>query len=312
MSANQPERSPMNPSQQAVASPFDLEQEALYRKWRQAKLEDYPTRVEQIVVEVGDPRELSEAECRALLKVCAKTNMAIYAGNTGSDPDKEIPRVLGKRLGLERLDCNLLADDDGLTSLKVVSSEPRQGYIPYTNRPIKWHTDGYYNRPERQIRGMALHCVQSSASGGENALLDHEIAYLLMRDENPELIRALMQPDVMTIPARVEEDGTGRPDETGPVFSIHPQTGDLHMRYTARTRSIAWKQDAATLAAVSFLEKLLDSDLPYIYRARLEPGMGLICNNVLHDRAGFSDDETHRRLLYRARYFDRIAETGWS
>ncbi len=33
-------------------------------------------------------------------------------------------------------------------------------------------------------------------------------------------------------------------------------------------------------------------------------------NNVLHDRAGFSDDESHRRLLYRARYYDRIAGTG--
>lgn len=302
----------MSSTAQAVASPFDLDQEALYAKWRQKKLENYPAHVEQIVVPVRDPRDLGEDECRALLKVCAKTNMAIYAGNTGIDPDKEIPRLLGKRLGLERLDCNLLADDDGLTSLKVVSSSPRQAYIPYTNRPIKWHTDGYYNRPERQIRGMALHCVHSAASGGENALLDHEIAYLLMRDHDPEMIRALMQPDAMTIPARVEEDGTGRPDEAGPVFSIHPETGDLHMRYTARTRSIAWKQDAATLAAVSFLEKLLGSDLPYIYRARLEPGMGLICNNVLHDRAGFNDDEAHHRLLYRARYFDRIAGTGWA
>ena len=135
-------------------------------------------------------------------------------------------------------------------------------FIPYSNKPIKWHTDGYYNTPERQIRGMHLHCVQSSAEGGENALLDHEIAYLLMRDENPDFIRALMQPDAMTIPARVEEDGVARPDAVGPVFSVHPESGDLHMRYTARTRSIAWKQDDLTLAAVAFLEKLLASDLP--------------------------------------------------
>ncbi|MDP2155174.1 MAG: TauD/TfdA family dioxygenase [Sulfuricella sp.] len=272
-------------------------------------MENYPTRAEQVIVEVNDPRNLTQAEYETILGCCRKTNMAVYAGKTGSDPDKDIPRLLGKRLGLERLDCNMLADDDGLTSLKVVESAPRQGYIPYTNRPIKWHTDGYYNQPERQIRGMILHCVRSAAQGGVNALMDHEVAYLLMRDENPDFIRALMQPDAMTIPARVEEDGVARPDETGPVFSVHPESGDLHMRYTARTRSITWRQDAATLAAVAFLEKLLGSDLPYIYRARLEPGMGLICNNVLHDRAGFNDDETHRRLLYRARYYDRIAGT---
>lgn len=293
-----------------MPSPFLLENESTYQAWRSRKLENYPTRASQLIVEVGDPRKPTQAEYEAILQACRKTNMAIYAGRTGADPDKNIPRLLGQRLGLERLDSNMLADEDGVTSLKVVESAPRQGYIPYTNRPIKWHTDGYYNRPERQIRGMILHCVQNAAQGGENALMDHEIAYLLMRDENPDLIRALMQPDAMTIPARVEEEGVARPDETGPVFSVHPESGDLHMRYTARTRSIAWKQDAATLAAVAFLAKLLDSDLSYIYRARLEPGMGLICNNVLHDRAGFNDDETHRRLLYRARYYDRIAGTG--
>jgi hypothetical protein len=293
-----------------MQSPFLLENESAYQAWRSRKLENYPTRAAQLIVEVGDPRKPTSVEYAAILQVCRKTNMAIYAGLTGTDPDKDIPRLLGQRLGLERLDSNMLADEDGVTSLKVVESAPRQGYIPYTNRPIKWHTDGYYNRQERQIRGMILHCVQSAAQGGENALMDHEIAYLLMRDENPDLIRALMQPDAMTIPARIEEDGVARPDETGPVFSVHPESGDLHMRYTARTRSIAWKQDAATVAAVAFLEKLLGSDLPYIYRARLEPGMGLICNNVLHDRAGFNDDESHRRLLYRARYYDRIAGTG--
>lgn len=293
-----------------MKSPYSLENESAYQAWRSRKLENYPTRAAQLIVEVVDPRQPTQAEYAAILQACRKTNMAIYAGRTGADPDKDIPRLLGQRLGLERLDCNILADDDGLTSLKVVESAPRQGYIPYTNRPIKWHTDGYYNSPERQIRGMILHCVQSSAQGGENALMDHEIAYLLMRDENPDFIRALMQPDAMTIPARVEEDGVARPDAVGPVFSVHSDSGDLHMRYTARTRSIAWKQDAATLAAVAFLEKLLDSDLPYIYRARLEAGMGLICNNVLHDRAGFNDDESHRRLLYRARYYDRIAGTG--
>lgn len=293
-----------------MQSPFLLENESAYQAWRSRKLENYPASAAQLIVEVGDPRKPTPAEYAAIMQVCRKTNMAIYAGRTGADPDKDIPRLLGQRLGLERLDNNMLADEDGVTSLKVVESASRQGYIPYTNRPIKWHTDGYYNRQERQIRGMILHCVQSAAQGGENALMDHEIAYLLMRDENPDLIRALMQPDAMTIPARIEEDGVARPDETGPVFSVHPESGDLHMRYTARTRSIAWKQDAATAAAVAFLENLLGSDLPYIYRARLEPGMGLICNNVLHDRAGFNDDESRRRLLYRARYYDRIAGTG--
>ena len=293
-----------------TTSPFSLENNARYHQWRERKLDGYPTQVAQILVEIDDPRRLKETEYRAMLTSCRKTNMVVYAGKTDGDSNKAIPRLLGARFGLIRLDSNLLADGDGLSSLTVQPDEAHQHYIPYTNHPIKWHTDGYYNTAERQIRGLQLHCVQSAASGGENALLDHEIAYLLMRDENPEFIRALMQPDAMTIPARIEENGVARPDESGPVFSVHPHSGDLHMRYTARTRSIVWKQDETTLAAVAFLEKLLAGDLPYIYRARLEPGMGLICNNVLHDRAAFTDAPGKKRLLYRARYFDRIAGTG--
>jgi len=38
----------------------------------------------------------------------------------------------------------------------------------------------------------------------------------------------------------------------------------------------------------------------------LQPGMGLLCNNVLHDRSGFTDDPARPRLIYRARYHDRI------
>jgi hypothetical protein len=34
--------------------------------------------------------------------------------------------------------------------------------------------------------------------------------------------------------------------------------------------------------------------------------MGLVCNNVLHDRSGFTETPERRRLLYRARYHDRI------
>jgi hypothetical protein len=56
-----------------------------------------------------------------------------------------------------------------------------------------------------------------------------------------------MAPDAMTIPARTDEDGVARPAQSGPVFSVDVQ-GALHMRYTARTRSIAWKDDDATRA----------------------------------------------------------------
>jgi hypothetical protein len=147
--------------------------------------------------------------------------------------------------------------------------------------------------------------VRPARAGGENALLDPELAYLALRDASPSHIRALMQPDAMTIPAREDETGVARAAQAGPVFSVDAD-GRLHLRYTARTRSIVWKDDPPTRAAVAALEALLATS-PWVQRVRLDAGMGLVGHNVLHDRSGFVDDPAAPRLLYRARFVDRIA-----
>jgi alpha-ketoglutarate-dependent taurine dioxygenase len=291
-----------------MANPFDLADEASYQAWRARKLGAYPQRVEELIVEVADPRYLTPAEHAAILDRCRRANMAIYASTAHTEADKDLPRRMGEQFGLVKFDHNLLADEDAISTLTVAEEEsgPRGDYIPYTDKPIRWHSDGYYNPPARRICGMILHCVQDAEAGGENRLLDHDIAYILLRDENPEHVRALSAPDAMTIPARMDEDKIARAAESGPVFSVLPESGALHMRYTARTKSIVWKDTPATQLAVAALERILGSDSTYIFQARLLPGMGLICNNILHDRTGFNDIATHKRLVFRARYHDRM------
>lgn len=289
-------------------TPFDPDQDKDYLIWRDKKLHNYPRSLDELIVEVYDPMSLSRAEYDALHACCRKTNMVIYASAARGE-NKDLPRRVGEQFGLLNLNHNWLADEDAITSLTVNDEGDHPVYIPYTNRPIKWHTDGYYNRPGEQIHGLLLHCVRPARKGGDNQLMDHEIAYILLRDKNPDYIRALMQDDAMTIPARLDEKGeVERAAESGPVFSVAAD-GHLHMRYTARTRSIEWKDDERVKAAVAELKKILQEDSPYKYRGTLQPGMGLISNNVLHDRSGFEDDEATPRLLYRARYYDRIAGT---
>lgn len=289
-----------------MMSPFELNNQLDYARWREWKLENAPKSADELMVEVRDPSALSASEHEALMQRIRRCNMAIYA-SSAREENSAIPRQLGKQFGLEHLDANWLADEDGVSEIQVNNGGTRRSYIPYTDRPIKWHTDGYYNPPERTIRSMVLHCVRSAAKGGENRLMDHEMLYLLLRDADPQHIRALMQADAMTIPERVDETDGIRQKQAGPVFSVDEETGRLHMRYTARTRSIEWKQDEETIAAVATLEKLLDTQASHIFHVRLDPGVGLLCNNVLHDRAGFSDHPEHPRLLYRARYYDPIA-----
>jgi alpha-ketoglutarate-dependent taurine dioxygenase len=296
------------PSPAVTPSPFRQGDSRAYREWRARKLDALPAGLADVVVEVGDPRALTVAERAALAARCRDTNMVVYASPVRG-ADKDIPRLLGAQFGMSQLDRNWLADDDGISRVTVSGEGGRADFIPYTNRPIRWHTDGYYNPPERRIRAMVLHCVEKAASGGENALLDHELAYLHLRDVDPALVRALMRPDAMTIPARSDDDGVARPAQSGPVFSVDPTTGALHMRYTARTRSIEWNADPMVREAAAELERLLAGPSPWILRLTLEPGMGILCNNVLHDRAGFTDDPARPRLILRARYHDRI-DTG--
>ena len=295
----------------APINPFALANERAYQCWREWKLSDYPARAEDLIVSITDPFRISPVEKQALLRRCQKANAGIYRITAGNIADKELVGALGRQFGLVRLDRNLRADEDSITSLKVVPETRGTYYIPYTNRPLNWHTDGYYNTLDEQVRGVVLHCVSDAAEGGENVYFDHEMAYLLLRDENPDYLAALMRPDAMTIPANIEGGVEIRPAQSGPVFSVEPHTGSLHMRYTARTRSIAWKDDSKTRMAVGFLSELLAGESAFLFRHRLRPGEGIICNNILHKREAFADDpESGRtRLLYRARFYDRIRGT---
>lgn len=293
-------------------NPFDLADEQTYRRWREWKLDVAPSRAEDLVVEVEDPAEITPAEHTAMLDRLRRANMVLYVTRHSRHAAKETLRRLGRRFGLNRLDSNLCADGDGLTPLQVVEDGRRTRYIPYTDKAIKWHTDGYYNTAENQIRGLILHCVRQAAEGGFNQLMDHEIAYILLRDHDPRMAEALYHPQAMSVPPNDEGGQEIRGERPGPVFSIDSPTGSLHMRYTMRTRNIVWRDDPTTRAAVALLETILNQDSPYVFRHRMAPGHGLVCNNVLHDRSAFRDgpEPDQRRLIYRGRYFDRVAGTA--
>jgi alpha-ketoglutarate-dependent taurine dioxygenase len=298
------------------SNPFDLDDDAAYRRWRDWKLARRARDAAELVVELRDPRAPSDAERAALLERIVHTNMALYRSSVVAE-DPQIPRALGAWLGLVRLDANWLADEDGISRIAVTSNTDAGGpgggradFIPYTDHAIRWHTDGYYHPQARRIHGMILHCVRPAARGGQTGLLDHELAYIALRDEAPEAVRALMASDAMTIPERSDASGVARPAQSGPVFALAPD-GGLHMRYTARTRSIRWKDDPATQAAVARLARIIGEDeRSWVLRLTLEPGMGLVGHNVLHERSAFADEPAAPRLLYRARFLDRVAGMG--
>ena len=292
-------------SSDVTKSPFRCENETAYRQWKTDKLADYPKSMAQLVVPLSDPEKLTALEIQQLKALLLKTNMVIYDIDGEAEEDKSIPEQLGFQLGIQSLDKNECADEDGFTSIQVVDDGLHAIYIPYSEKGINWHTDGYYNRLSEQIYSMILHCVRAAREGGENQLWDPDIIYMMLRDENPDYIKAMMAPDAMTIPKNVLDGKLIRPDRSGPVFMITDE-GRLHMRYTARARNVIWKDDELTQKAQQTLREILNSDSEFKFQGSLQPGQGLICNNILHTRTAFKDDKHNPRLLYRGRYFDKI------
>lgn len=277
--------------------------------WRARKLAQRLDDAAQATVAVADPYRLAPDEHAAILALCARHNLALVRlAHPAADPARAV-KALAAAVGLTVFDRNPLAGEDGLTELRAgadAEADDAGAFIPYTRRPLNWHTDGYYNTPERQVRGMVLYCAQAAASGGDTFLLDHELAYLLLHDRDPALAAALWRPTALTIPEHRIDGRCLRPARSGPVFSTDAD-GHLHMRYTARTRSVVWEDHPEVRAAAAALRELLDDPATPVLRLTLAPGDCLVCNNVLHGRTAYDDDATRPRRLLRARCYERVA-----
>jgi hypothetical protein len=281
-----------------------LADENQYQEWRRSRLNSRPLCAQDITVDIDGLLAPAPGQVRAIMTKINSCNMAIYRCR-----DLSADRIAVKRFaasfGLGRLDHHLCANRDGVSELTVENRGQKAFYVPYSNRSLSWHTDGYYNEKSRQVNAVVLHCVQDAESGGENAVLDHELVYIMLRDADSRYVQALEHPQCMTIPANETAEGEIRPSVSGPVFS-YDVDNSIHMRYSARKRNIQWRDDGVTQEALQLLTEILDNEQGPAIRYRLKPGEGLISNNVLHNRTAFSDTGADHRLLYRARFFDRI------
>lgn len=281
--------------------------DANYTRWRDQKLYRQ-ARAPSTVVNIARVGDISAEERQALLERVAARNFAIYAGPSTPPTPAELARF-ASALGLH----DLL--EDGLPGggiVTICAKHPATGqaageFIPYTDRALNWHTDGYYNAPGDAVGGFVLHCVAPALRGGESALCDHEAAYIELAERDPGLVAALMADDTMHVPEHRDANGALlRPARSGPVFWVEDNA--LRMRYTARTRSICWRSDAATDAARRALTDLLARRSDSHGVLRLNAGQGIVCNNVLHARKAFVDAERQPRTFLRARFRDRVAQ----
>jgi hypothetical protein len=294
-------------------SPFIPENESAYQKWKKTKLGRFRLVNPQSIIILSDPTSLSPETLEEFAVQLEACNFAIFETDAaGSEFSTDDLLAFGHQLGLHRIDTSPGVEANGVTMLSAVDpGDKRSRYIPYTNRALNWHTDGYYNPEGSRIDAFSLYCVNQAGQGGDNFMLDHEMVYMQIRDANPDLLAALMKSDVMVVPANILNRRVVRPSESGPVFSVDGISGRLHMRYSARPQNIGWKDDALSRQAVDLVREVM-MDNEYITRVKLNSGQGIVCNNVLHGRRAFTDSPAGEssRLYYRVRYYDAIAYPG--
>ena len=98
--------------------PFYPGNEDAYQAWRTAKLDAYPSHIDDLIVPISVPTNPSDEERAAILQRCRKANMAIYrcAGAANSPAEAS---ATAQCFGLSRVEDHRSAGDHGLVSVEV-------------------------------------------------------------------------------------------------------------------------------------------------------------------------------------------------
>ena len=286
-----------------MKSPFQIENETEYKEWRKKKLSLYPVKEENLFTKF-DNRDLSNVSIDSLKEIIKKYNFALYEFNTKLS-DANIQEFCSK-LQLKDSISNLLANENDISNITDQSEvkEKKSGveYIPYTNKQLNWHTDGYYYPIKYSVKSFLLHCENPAANGGQNILLDHEIIYIYLRDHNPDFIEILMQNNIMGIPKNNNISGSS--SIVGPVFYTD-EDGFLNMRFTSRQQNIIWQKSDMIKKIKDYIFSFIAEDNKYVINILLKENQGYIANNILHKREKYIDGE-NKRLLKRLRFSRRV------
>jgi hypothetical protein len=279
---------------------FDLGTQDDYLKWRDEKLAAYPRNVGGLVVELGDMTAITPTEKGKILETVELANMCVYtAGSAALEMNSML--ALGQQLGVTHTDKSRRhSQSDELTDSGILNQA-----IPFSTRHCNWHTDATYYGSDQTIQALFLLCKRPAVEGGSNKVLDHEVLYIQLRDKDPGALEVLMNRDCFNY----RNPATGEIDihRGGKVFWTNAD-GQLCHRFSFRKTDMAWSEESDVDAARKALESLISGESEYVIEGRLEPGMGLVSNNVLHTREKLvdSDDAANKRLLFRARFYDRV------
>ena len=277
-----------------------------YKYWRDEKLANAVNSIKGCVVGIDNPYELTPTEKSKIQQLCWHNNFALFEISVQENPADAIVQ-LNRQFGLVDYDQHLYVQNDGLAYITQNNKQSQTEFIPYTDKAIGWHTDGYYNAINNRVRAFSLFCVTPASIGGTNQWIDPQMVYILLKEDNADVVAALTHSQAMTIPAHIVDGVSRRETSVGPIFFMDDSTDELSMRYTQRKRNIEFHHSTEVKDAVKRLDKLLAIKTIHHFEHTMSANQGLICNNVVHNRTVFTDNPNQPRLLLRGRYSNRIS-----
>ena len=270
-----------------------------YKRWADKKLQGFSNKLDDLIVEIDNPNAISKSEKNIMLKTINQHNIVFFQINKGTLNLKSSIKALASQIGLGNYEIDSKSDNDGLTEIKIHNSmKPSAEYIPYTDKQLNWHTDGYYNNEKNLILSWLLFCKSQSENGGMNKYMDHEIAYILF-NKNFDNIDDLMLHNAYRIP---ENKLTGRKAVDNAIFSFIKNK--LYMKFSMREKNIIWNDKSKE--AANNLKDIVNNSEKYHRSHKFSEGQGVITNNIIHMRTSFTNLEKKNRLLYRLRSKKRM------
>ena len=265
-------------------------------EWAANKELNIPLNINDLKVNLRDINHVSKTEISQIKEKLTKYNCCIYISDSNLKEDANIMKF-AMSLGMRTFDSHNV-DESNISTISADKTENNTRYIPYTNKALNWHTDGYYD--SKPIFSWLLHCVEPALSGGENFLLDHELAireYILKHDD----ISCLMSNNAFSIP---EDKVAEREVTSNYVCDMNNEYKKLHMNFSMRKENI--KIDKDSESAVTKLIKIIKEDCKkYHLTYKLSKSEGIVTNNILHGRNSFKDGPTMRKIL-RIRSHERL------
>ena len=272
-----------------------------YKRWKDNKLETFTKNLDELTVQITSPNAISKPEKSMVISLLENHNIVFFHIDRVKQINKSTIKNFASQIGLSNYELDSQSDEDGLTEIKdIKTTEKLSEYVPYTTKELNWHTDGYYTDQKNSVLSWLLFCKTSAESGGINKYLDHEIAYILFNNKSKRLMD-LMLDDTCCIP---ENSITNRKEVFNPVFMFKNKR--LHMKFSMRKKNIIWNKNS--LQAIDVLKSIIKDSSQYHITKKLDTGMGVITNNVIHMRTAFTNSKNKNRLLYRLRSKKRVTE----